>query len=402
MNNLIKQYTRYQEEWVAELEDLFSYVAHRFGRREMQERALDYLIGLLQPIERKNGWQLAEAADHVSPYSVQHLLDRAHWDSDTVRDDLVDYIVQELGDDDGVLVVDETGFLKKGRHSAGVQRQYSGTAGRIENCQIGVFLGYASHHGRVLLDRELYMPKDWANDSDRRTTAKVPEDVAFLTKPQLAQRMIERAMATRVPFAWITGDEVYGDDRRLRVWLEQSDLQFVLAVASNQYVWTTDFSQTTVSQLVESTAPLEWQTLSAGDGAKGPRLYEWALLPLLSWMMPGQRSLLLRRSRSDGKLAYYVCYAPRDVTLGDLVRVAGIRWTIEECFEAAKGEVGLDQYEVRSWHGWYRHITLAMLAHAYLASLSAHAHDNVGAKKKLNSHSMLQWKEARRLYSIFH
>jgi SRSO17 transposase len=402
MNDIVEQYRQYPEQWLAELEDLFAYVAHRFGRREMQERALDYLIGLLRPVERKNGWQLAEAADHVSPYSVQHLLDRAHWDGNAVRDDLVDYVVQELGDDDGVLVVDETGFLKKGRHSAGVQRQYSGTAGRIENCQIGVFLSYASRHGRALMDRELYLPKEWASDPERRAAAKVPDAVEFATKPQLARRMIERAVAARVPFAWITGDEIYGDDRRLRVWLEQSDLHFVLAVASNQYVWAANFRQATVSQLVESTADIEWRTLSAGDGAKGPRLYEWARIPCLSWQMPGQRWVLLRRSLADGKLAYYVCYAPRGTPLEELVRVAGTRWTIEECFEAAKGEVGLDHYEVRSWHGWYRHITLAMLAHAYLANLSAHAIDASSIKKKRNAQSMLQWKEERRLYPASH
>lgn len=402
MNDVIEQYSRYSEQWFAELEDLFAYVGYRFGRREMQERALDYLIGLLRPIERKNGWQLAEATDHASPYSVQHLLDHARWDCDAVRDDLIDYVVQELGSEEGVLVVDETGFLKKGRHSAGVHRQYSGTAGRIENCQIGVFLSYASTHGRALLDRELYLPKDWANDPVRRAAAKVPEAVEFATKPQLARRMIERAVAAKVPFAWITGDEIYGDDRRLRVWLEQSDLHFVLAVASNQHVWRTDFRQSTVSQLVESTPELAWQTLSAGDGAKGPRLYEWAAIPLLSWQMPGQRSLLLRRSLADGKLAYYVCYAPTETPLEELVRVAGMRWTIEECFEAAKGEVGLDHYEVRSWHGWYRHVTLAMLAQAYLANLSAHAIADSGVKKKRNSQSMLQWKEARGQHFVSH
>lgn len=308
--------------------------------------------------------------------------------------------MQELGSEDGVLVVDETGLLKKGRHAAGVQRQYSGTAGRIENCQIGVFLSDASAHGRGLLDRALYLPKEWANDAARRAAAKVPQDVAFATQPQLARRMIERAVASRVPFAWITGDALYGDDRRLRVWLAQSDLHFVLAVASNQPGWKTGFRQSTVSQLIETTPALTWQTRSAGDGAKGPRLYAWANIALWSWQMPGQRSLLLRRSLADGQLAYCLCYAPIGTTLEQLVRVAGTRWTIEECFEAAKGEVGLDQYEVRSGHGWYRHVTLAMLAHAYLATLSAHAIDDAGSKKKPDSQSMLQWKQERARCSV--
>lgn len=395
MDDAVEQYVAYSESWVGELSDLFAYIGRRFKRREMQERALDYLIGLLGPVERKNGWQLAEAADHQSPYSVQHLLDRAQWDCDGLRDDSVDYIVQELGDEEGVLVVDETGFLKKGRRSVGVQRQYSGTAGRIENCQIGVFLSYASVHGRAMMDRELYLPREWSDDMPRRTAAKVPKTVEFATKPQLARRMIERAVAAKVPFTWITGDEVYGDDRRLRVWLEQEDLHFVLAVASNQYVWPDMRGQTTVAELVEATQPLPWRTLSAGNGAKGPRLYEWVSIPLLSWQMPGERSLLLRRNLSDGKLAYYVCYAPSGTSLETLVRVAGMRWTVEECFEATKGEVGLDQYEVRSWHGWYRHITLAMVAHAYLAALSAHAVPAPEVKKKCAHNPMMQWKSMR-------
>jgi SRSO17 transposase len=395
MDNAIAQYVAYRQSWMEELTELFAYIGHRFKRREMQERALDYMVGLFGPLQRKNGWQLAEAVDHLSPYSMQHLLDRAQWDCNAVRDDLVDYIVHALGDEKGVLVVDETGFLKKGRCSVGVQRQYSGTAGRIENCQIGVFLSYASIHGRALMDRELYLPGEWVQDMTRRAAAKVPKTVEFATKPQLARTMIERTVAAKVPFAWITGDAIYGDDRRLRVWLEQQDLHFVLAVASNQYVWPDMRGQTTVSQLAQSAQPLAWKTLSAGNGTKGPRLYEWMRIPLLSWRMPGERWLLLRRSLADGKLAYYICYAPRGTPLETLVRVAGMRWMVEECFEAAKGEVGLDQYEVRSWHGWYRHITLAMVAHAYLATLSAHAVAAPKVKKKRRYKPMMQWKLQR-------
>lgn len=400
MEDVEEQFAARRDEWIAELEDLFAYIGHRFGRREMQERALDYLIGLLSPLERKNGWQLAEAADYPSPYSLQHLLDRAHWDADAVRDDLIDVAVEELGDPDGVLVVDETGFLKKGRHSAGVQRQYSGTAGRIENCQVGVFMAYASRHGRTLIDRELYLPRDWANDPARRAAAKVPESVEFATKPQLAQQMIARAMAAQVPFAWVTGDEIYGDDRRLRVWLEQQEVHFVLAVASNQYVWTQRMRQETVMQLITGAQPSDWTTLSAGDGTKGPRYYDWIRIPLLSWQVKGERWLLVRRSLADGKLAYYVCYAPRGTALASLVRVAGMRWTVEECFEAAKGEVGLDQYEVRSWHGWYRHITLAMAALAYLAMLRKHEAGMPQFKKKRRSGPMAQWKDQHQMASL--
>jgi SRSO17 transposase len=352
-------------------------------------------LGLLGAVERKNGWQLAEAAEHSTPYSLQHLLDRAPWDADAVRDDLTEYIVEELGDPNGVLVVDETGFLKKGSHSVGVQRQYSGTAGRVENCQIGVFMAYAGQHGRALMDRELYLPREWSDDIARRQAAKIPEHTQFKTKPQLAQQMIERAVAANVPFAWIAGDEVYGDNRSLRVWLEQQNLHFVLAVRSNQHVWTERLRQETVDRLAQTVTEQDWQMLSAGDGTKGPRWYDWVRVPLLSWQMPGERWLLLRKSRSDGKLAYYVCYTPEHTDLQTMVKVAGMRWMVEECFEAAKGEVGLDQYEVRSWHGWYRHITLAMTAHAFLAAVCTSTSEIDFLKKKRMPRQMEKWKQRR-------
>jgi SRSO17 transposase len=396
MDEMAKQFVQLGADWIEHLHCLLMQVGRRFRRREIQEHVLEYLIGLLRPLERKNGWQLAEASEHATPYNMQYFLARAHWDADAVRDDLTDYVAEELGEPDGVLALDETGFIKKGLHSVGVQRQYSGTAGRVENCQVGVFMAYASRRGRALMDRELYLPKVWADDMARRATAHVPEDVEFATKPQLAQRMIERAMAAQVPFAWITGDEVYGDNRSLRVWLEQHERHFVLAVARNQYVWSDMGRQVTVERLAANLQAQDWTRLSAGDGAKGARLYEWARIALLSWEMPGQRWLLLRRSLQDAKLAYYVCYAPQGTDLQTLVRVAGMRWMVEECFEAAKGEVGLDQYEVRNWQGWYRHITLAMLAHAYLAVLCTHAMDPPEVKKKRTPSPMSNWKQARR------
>jgi SRSO17 transposase len=231
MDTIVERYEEYRSSWLGELENLFSYIGYRFGRREMRERSLDYPIGLLSTIERKNGWQLAEAAAHAMPYSVQHLLDQAHWDCDAVRGDLVDYLAQELGDEDAILVVDEAWLLKKGQSSAGVQRRYSGMAGGIENCRIGVLLSYSSQYGHALIDSEVYLPRSWTDDMPRRSTDK---SVEFATKPQLARQMIERAVAAKMPFGWIIGDEVYGDDRRLRIWLEQEDFHYVLAVASNQ------------------------------------------------------------------------------------------------------------------------------------------------------------------------
>jgi SRSO17 transposase len=396
MQDAVRHYIHAALNWHQALEELFDRMLPRFGRPEMQQRAHAYLEGLLKPVERKNGWQLAEAIGQPSPYSVQHLLDRAHWHADAVRDDLRSYVIDYLGQQDAVLVLDETGFLKKGTHSAGVQRQYSGTAGRIENCQIGVFMAYVSRLGHTLIDRELYLPREWAEDISRRRAAKIPDEIVFATKPQLAQSMLARAIATDIPFGWVTADEVYGNQRPLRVWLEQSERHYVMAVASNQYVWNHDLRQITVAKLAAKVAPEQWAMLWAGAGAKGPRCYDWVRIPLLSWQMPGQRWLLLRRSLSDAnEVTYYVAYTPTDCTLQTMVQVAGTRWAIEECFESAKGEVGLDQYEVRSWHGWYRHITLAMAAHAYLAVLHAREVTRPAYKKKPRQSAMKYWKQLR-------
>ena len=266
--------------WANGLHHIADRIGQHFRRSEPRHRALAYLKGLLSPVERKNGWQLAEQAGDETPYGVQHLLGRAEWDADEVRNVLPDYVNQYLGEQEAVLVVDETGFLKKGDKSAGVQRQYSGTAGRIENCQIGVFLAYASSKGRTFIDRELYLPKQWVESAERRKEAGVPPDVKFSTKPQLAQKMIKRAVEARIAFKWATGDEVYGNDRTLRVWMEQEGLFYVMAVASNQHVWL-GFKQVKINQIVKQITKDQWRVLSAGEGSKGLRLYEWALVPCL-------------------------------------------------------------------------------------------------------------------------
>jgi SRSO17 transposase len=353
------------EGWARELDALAARIAPRFVRAEPRRRALAYLRGLLAPLERKNGWQLAESAGDATPDGVQDFLSRMRWEADAVRDDLRAYVVEHLGEPDAVLVLDETGFLKKGGKSAGAQRQYSGTAGRIENCQIGVFLGYAGRHGQALIDRALYLPQSWAGDEARRAGAGVPAEVAFATKPQLGLAMLDRAVEAGVPFAWVTGDSVYGADHRIRRRLEARQRGYVLAVTSGQRL-----GFVPVERWLAKVPPGAWQRLSAGDGAKGPRLHDWAYLPYRG-AAPGWRmGLLIRRGTTKpDDLAYYLTHAPKETTLAGLVRVAGMRWTIKSCFEAAKGEVGLDEYEVRSWTGWHRHITLAMLAHAYLAAL---------------------------------
>jgi SRSO17 transposase len=388
----------------AYLNDIERRLAPYFERSEPRQRALTYLRGLLSPAERKNSWQLAEMSGDATPYGFQHLLRRALWDPDAVRDALGTYIMQHLGDPNAVLVIDETGFLKKGDHSAGVARQYSGTAGRIENCQIGVFLAYAGRLGHALLDRELYVPKEWADDRARCRQAGIPDARGFATKPQLARQMLARAFTAGVPAKWVTGDSVYGDDRRLRVWLESRPQAYVLAVSGKEYVWL-DWQQRQVKRILAALPEDGWTRLSAGDGAKGPRWYDWRWLPLADPMDPAwRRWLLVRRRVTDPtELTAYVVFAPQEAVLAEVVRVAGTRWTIESGFEAAKGEVGLDHYEVRSWTGWYRHVTLAMWALALLAVLRAGAIAVEAFKKSLtargNQRSLAGFKASRGLPS---
>lgn len=372
--------------WTAELETLDARLAPHFGRAEVRARASAYLRGLLSGAERKNGWQLAEDAGDSTPYGMQHLLGRAVWDVDAVRDTLRPYVTEHLGTEAAVLVVDETGFLKKGTKSVGVKRQYSGTAGRIENCQIGVFLAYATERGRAFLDRELYLPAEWTDDPARRDQAGVPPEVPFQTKPELAQAMLERALDGGIDPAWVVADAVYGDSRRLGMLLEEREQSYVLACSGKAYVWA-GFTQQRVGDVLATLrqdADATWHRLSAGDGAKGPRLYDWARLPLNPPVQAGfDRWLLVRRAIDDpGDLTAYTVFAPAGTTLPALAQAAGSRWQVEIGFEEAKGEVGLDEYEVRGWHGWYRHITLALVAHAVLAALRGRGQEIESAAPK--------------------
>jgi len=345
-----------------------------FARSEARRHAQAYLWGLLSPVERKNGWQLAEVVGDRTPYAIQHLLGRADWDPDAVRDDLRAYVVEHFGDAQAILVLDETAVVKKGAASAGVAKQYAGSVGKLENAQVGVFLAYASLQGVAFLDRALYLPEDWTHDRARCQAAGIPEGVAFATKPELARQLLERAWAAGVPAAWVTADSVYGDDRRLRMWLEAHEHAHVRAVSGKEYVnvaatWTPRRVSTLLKELPEE----GWERLSAGAGEKGPRWYDWYRLPLVPPLQEGfERWLLVRRSLSDPTdLQADVVFAPLGTTLEALVHVAGRRWTSEVAFEAAKGEVGLDHYEVRSWTGWYRHTTLALFAQAVLTVVRA-------------------------------
>ena len=350
-----------------------------FRRSNAHQHACAYLRGLLSGAERKNGWQLAEETGYRQPRSIQRVLDRSAWDADAVRDDLRDFVVAALGDPAGVLVVDETGFLKQGRKSVGVKRQYSGTAGRIENCQIGVFLTYASAQGRAGLDRALYLPQEWAADTERRTAAAVPEAVTFQTKPQLALTMLRRALDGGVPAAWVTADEVYGGDGAFRRALEEREQAYVLAVKRTQTVSTFPPSQPIgywhAEELAAQQPATAWQQLSCGAGAQGERVYDWLYLELRPGLRDGwvHGLLVLRSVSTPDELAYYLVYASTGTSVEELVRIAGTRWSIETFFKQAKGQVGLDHYEVRSWQGWHRHMTLALWALAILAVEAARA-----------------------------
>jgi SRSO17 transposase len=341
-------------------------VAGRFAQVESRRRARLYLLGLLSGAERKNSWTIAEQAGDLSPDGMQRLLNFYRWDADAVRDDLRGYVLDHLADPAGVVVADETGFLKKGVKSAGVQRQYSGTAGRIENCQVGVFLTYVCPRGRALIDRELYLPKTWTDDRDRCAEAGIGQDVEFATKPALATKMLERLLAEhgRAAVPWFTADEAYGDNPGLRDWLDEQDLNYVMAVSCDAR-FTTPTGPRRADELAASAPARGWQRLSAGEGSKGHRLYDWLLVD------PGadQHLLLVRRSISKpSELAYYLCRSRTPVPLAELVRVAGSRWGVEETFQFAKNETGLDHYQVRRYDAWYRHITLSMLAAAFLAA----------------------------------
>jgi SRSO17 transposase len=355
--------------WSAGFTGFVGRFASRFARVEPRRQMVAYLRGLLGETERKNGWTLAEAAGEAGPEGMQRLLNSYTWDSDGVRDDVRDAVVEVLGDAvRGVLIADETGFLKKGTRSAGVARQYSGTAGRIENSQIGVFLGYVADRGRALIDRELYVPKEWIGDRDRCRVAGIPDEVEFATKPELAQRMIARVVKAGIPFSWFTADEAYGQVGRLRLWLEEHDIGHVLAVPTSQMVISMDLRQRRVHTVIAELDETAWHRLSCGDGAHGHRMYDWAVVDI----RPLRRAdvghwLLARRSLSDPtKIAYYMCFGPANTDLAELVRVAGSRWAIEECFHTAKNETGLDHYQARRYQAWYRHITLSMAASAFL------------------------------------
>ena len=358
--------------WLELFDEVLGRIAGRFARVEPRRRARAFVLGLLAELPRKNCWTIAEHAGDATPDGMQYLLERARWDADAVRDDVRRCVVEQLADPGAVLVVDETGDIKKGTATAGVQRQYTGTAGRVENAQVAVYLSYAGRGGHALIDRELYLPQSWVREKGRCAAAGIPDGTMFATKPALARRMITRAVEAGVPAAWVTGDEVYGADPGLRASLERRGMGYVLAVAKDHHALT-GAGALRADALASRLPPRAWQRLSAGLGAKGHRWYDWAWIAIDPGR-PGCHWLLIRRHRRTRELAYYLCYSPRHAPLATLVKTAGIRWTTEENFQASKGLAGLDEHQVRTWTAWHRWVTLAMLALAFLTVAAATEH----------------------------
>lgn len=396
------------EYWYRDFEAYQSRFADHFSRSEPREQAAKYVRGLLAPVKRKNSWQLAEALGEEIPDATQRLLYRSLWEADAVRDTLQEFIEEEFGEAEAIVVIDETGFLKQGANSVGVQRQYCGTAGKVANCQVATFLSYLSSRGQVLLDRRLYLPKVWCQDQERRAEARIPAAVTFATKPQLAAAMLTQAWRRGIPMRWVTGDEVYGNAAFLRETIEVGKCWYVLAISATTPVWTERpavaepstqtggrsqassrraadaLSPISVAALVARWSPQRWKRLTVAQGEKGPRVYDWGFLRVVESRrgMPGSEVwLVARRSvTAPQDLAYYLSNAPLGTRLIQLARVASSRFSIERCFEDAKGETGLDEYEVRTWHSWHRHITLAMVAYAWLNSIRAKADEKGGTR----------------------
>jgi SRSO17 transposase len=379
--------------------DLMNRIARVFPSEPSFQNAKKYMLGLLSPIERKNGWQMAESAGDETPYKIQQFNYRGKFDPECLQDKCRDYVNDKMSGDDGVMVVDDTGFLKKGVMSCGVKRQYSGTAGRVENCQIGVFLTYAGIKGHAPIDRRLYIPEDWFEDPERCKKAGIPDTVKFQTKPKMALEMLQKATTAGIVYRWVTGDCAYGDYKAIRLWLEEAQKCYVLCISGKENI-EIDSHTETVSSFLKKLEENKWFEASCGDGSKGARVYDWQAIeigiePVIGW----KRTLLIRRSKTDpSELRSYVCFAPQNTLDEKFVEVAGVRWTVERCFAESKSEVGMDQYEVRSYCGWNKHITFACLAIALLSVISCNSGDHLTFQQHNPSSSSLdEFKKGRGL-----
>jgi SRSO17 transposase len=381
------------ELWASSSREVKGRIRPLFSQERVARSAGQFLDGLLGNEPRKTGWMRAEAAGDLGPWRQQAILGRGRWNADALRDIVREYALETLADEDAVLVIDETGFLKQGKASCGVARQYTGSAGKITNCQIGVFASYVSRHGHAFIDRALYLPKNWTDYPTRLKAAHVPDDVGFATKPQIARRMIARAFAAKVPFSFVATDTVYGTGD-IETMLRKAGKGYVLGVAANHAFnsWgKKQFVRGTAAKIAQSLPKSAWRRLSSGEGTKGPRLHDWAYLELADLdageynsMLKGKwtRGMLVRRNISDGDLAFFSTWCPKGTSMEKLVAVEGHRWAIEDSFEAAKNELGLDHNETRSWHGWHRHVSLVMLAFAMMAAIR-HKANAVPLKKML-------------------
>jgi len=370
--------------WASALRDVKGRIRPLFGQNRVAASASQFLDGLLSNEPRKTGWMRAEAAGDPGPWRQQAILGRGNWNADALRDIVREYALETLSDPDAVLVIDETGFLKQGKASCGVARQYTGSAGKITNCQIGVFTTYVSRHGHAFIDRALYLPREWTDSRRRLKAAHVPDGVGFATKPQIARKMIARAITAKVPFAFVAADSVYGVGD-IEIMLRKAGKGYVLGVASNHvfHSWSKKWAGGTAADIAQSLPKNAWRRLSAGEGTKGPRLHDWAYLELAdldageysdTLTSPWTRGLLIRRSIADPTdLAFFSTWCPKATTMTKLVAIEGHRWAIEDSFETAKNEFGLDHNETRSWHGWHRHVSLVMLAFAMMAIIRHHA-----------------------------
>jgi len=372
------------ELWASSLRDVKARIRPLFTQERVARSAGAFLDGLLGNEPRKTGWMRAEAAGDPGPWRQQAILGRGRWDADALRNVVREYALETVADEDAVLVIDETGFLKQGKASCGVARQYTGSAGKITNCQIGVFAAYVSRHGHAFIDRALYLPKEWTDNAKRMKAAHVPDDVSFATKPQIARKMIAQAVAAKIPFSFVAADSVYGTGE-IETMLRKAGKGYVLGVAANHVFnsWgKKPFLRGNAAEIAQSLPAKAWRRLSSGEGTKGPRLYDWAYLALAdldgseynstlsgTWT----RGLLIRRSIADGELAFFSTWCPKRTSIETLVQVEGCRWAIEDSFETAKNEFGLDHNESRSWHGWHRHVSLVMLAFAMMAVIQHHA-----------------------------
>lgn len=357
------------DQWNSDLDALLARLTRMFYRTESRRHAEQYIRGLLAPLQRKNGWTIAEYVGESEPKALQRFLNLTPWNVAELLELNRDYAMEHLASEAAILVADPTGFAKKGRKSVGVQRQYSGTLGRIDNCQIATFLAYVTPgRDRVLLDRRLYLPREsWLADRDRCAEAGVPDDVSFKTRPEQVIEMIDAAVAAKVPFAWFSADEEFGQNPGLRDHLHIAGIGYVMAVPKNTTFIDPADHEVQLSRRAATLHHTTWQRRACGIGTKGHRVYDWALLASAD----PDHQYMIRKSIDDGELAYYHCYNPRHAGFGELVNVAGARWPIEECFGSGKNEVGLDEYQVRKYDAWHRHITLAMLAHTFLA-ITAH------------------------------